>query len=128
MYQVVIGEHAYRHYIKNFSKKYKQSWDTTQKAIEFSVARLEAALQTDKAETIIDSHPYLVIKFYFPVHGTKKSAKQSGCRAIILANTENRRAEILLIYHKSDLKAGNETVEWKSLVAKNYPDYSGIIK
>lgn len=127
-YRVRLGEHAKRYYIKRFEKKYKGAWNTTYNSLHDLLVRLDGLILTDKAETMTDAGDLKLVKVSFPVHGTKKSAKDSGCRAIIVADTAKGRVDILLVYHKSDLTgSGSETVKWKALVRKKYPTYNEII-
>jgi hypothetical protein len=67
-----------------------------------------------------------IIKMEFRVNGTKESAKTSGNRCVVAWNIENQTVAGLLIYSKTDIPIRNETAAWKSLIRKNYPEYSNL--
>jgi hypothetical protein len=52
LYTVSIERYAYNHFIKSFSKKYRNAWETTYIAIDNTLARIDNFLLTSKAEKI----------------------------------------------------------------------------
>ncbi len=126
-FSVQIADFATRHFIKNFEKKYKAHWVVTLRAITAELERIDALLQTDRAETICDMDRVRIIKTKFKVAGTKESAKTSGNRCIVAWIPEKQLVQVLLVYAKTDLGGGNETAKWKGLVRENYAEYSGML-
>lgn len=126
-YTVIIEDFAIGHFIKKFSKKYNNHWDTTLIAIRGQLERIDTLLNTDKAETIIDAGDIKIIKTQFRVDRTKESAKASGNRTIVAWNITQKTVHILLVYSKTDLSGHNETAEWQKLIKANYPEYSHLL-
>jgi hypothetical protein len=122
-YSVQIEKFAERHYIKNFEKKYKSHWDVTLRAITAELERIDALINTDRAETIHDVNGVKIIKTKFRVFGTKESAKTSGNRCIVAWHQEKKFISVLLVYSKTDLSGHNETTEWQGIIKENYPKY-----
>lgn len=127
-YSVVIEYYAERHFIKKFKKKYKKAWDVTLKAMVEEMKRLDSALKTEIAEDIFEKSNISFIKTEFRVAGTKQSRKASGNRCIVAVHNDVKVVYVLLVYHKNDLKKGNETVVWKQMVKDNYKQYKNIFK
>ena len=69
-YIVKIEEFANSHYIKNFSKKYKNFWDITIKGILLELERFEEFVKTDHLDLICISNNISIFKAYFRVAGT----------------------------------------------------------
>lgn len=126
-YVVIVEDFAIGHFIKKFSNKYNNHWDTTLIAIRGQLERIDILLNTEKAEIIIDAGDIKIIKTQFRVDGTKESAKALGNRNIVAWNIKEKSVHILLIYSKTDLSGHNETAEWQRLIRDNYPQYSDII-
>ena len=126
-YTVNIEPFAERHYIKNFSKKYHQSWDITLKALISQFERIDMLLLRDVAEVICKSGDLKIVKSDFSVAGTRLSPKGSGNRCVVCVDEAIRKVYVLLVYHKNDLGEGNETARWKQLVKNNYPDYRSLL-
>jgi hypothetical protein len=125
---VQLSEHAKRHYVKAFEKRYtKKQWDITLRSIYADLARIEEYLKYDKAETIHDDGVRKIIKLYFRVAQTKDSAKGSGNRAIVLIEEGAKVATILLIYSKNEIAAPNETAKWQSEVKDNFLDLRSLV-
>ena len=121
-YVVEIEKFAQKHYIKKFRKKFKKAWEITETAIVQEVERIDrVAGLTDKIEKIALSGDYWLIKLYFSVAGTKKSAKASGNRAIILVDNSSYKCRILLVYSKNEICPPNETQKWMKVIKSNYP-------
>jgi hypothetical protein len=67
------------------------------------------------------------LKTKFKVVKSKESATTSGNRCIVAWHKEAHFVSILLVYGKTDLGGGNETVNWKNLVRGNYNQYSKMV-
>ncbi len=126
-YTVIIEDFVMGHFIKKFSKKYNNHWDTTLIAIRGQLERIDTLLNTEKAEIIIDAGDIKIIKTQFRIDRTKESAKTSGNRTIVAWNIKEKSVHILLVYSKTDLSGHNETSEWQRLIRDNYPQYIDII-
>lgn len=122
-YIVKIEEFANSHYIKNFSKKYKNFWDITIKGILLELERFEEFVKTDHLDLICISNNISIFKADFRVAGTNFSRKASGNRYIIALDKDKNEIKILLMYHKNDIGDRNETSAWKKIVKDNYNDY-----
>jgi hypothetical protein len=125
-YSVKIEDFAERHYLKNFSKKYKRAWDVTWQAVIEEFKRLDSLFQTSIAEKIVDSKDVMIVKSEFRVAGTKESRKSSGNRCIVAVKKDAKIICILLVYHKTDIGDKNETAKWKMMVRENYPEYKNL--
>jgi hypothetical protein len=126
-FSVTVEPFAERHYIKSFEKKYKQYWDITLQAILAELARIDALLLTDKAETISDVNGIKIVKTKFKIAGSKDSAKSSGNRCIVAWYEDSQVVKILLVYGKTDLGSGKETSAWKQIIKDTYPDYRNLL-
>ncbi len=121
-YVVEIEKFAQKHYIKKFRKKFKKAWKVTEIAIIQEAERIDRLVGlTDRAETVARADGYCLIKLYFSVAGTKKSAKGSGNRAIILVDNSSYKCQILLVYSKNEICSPNETQKWMKVIKSNYP-------
>jgi len=126
-YEVTIEKFAEKHYLKNFHKKYKKFFDIPWGAFIFMLQRFDLMLERDGTNHISDLNEEIVIyKTEFKIT-PKESAKSSGNRCIIAQSKEKKDIKILLVYCKNDIQGNSETVWWKSLVKKNYPDYKDIL-
>lgn len=128
-YLVTFDDYTKRHYIKKFEKDYSERvWRATETAIRALCENLEETLKTEKLETISQHEHLKLCKLYFAVAGTKKSAKASGCRGIVVVDGSKKWVRILLVYHKQYIvRSGNETVAWKKVVAENFPEYKHLL-
>ncbi len=126
-YSVTVGPYAERHYLKNFSKKYKGAWEITWSAVVEEFRRCDSLFGTSIAEIIVDAGSIIIAKTEFRVAGTKESRKASGNRCIIALHKDIMTVNVLLVYHKTDLGDGNETVRWKLCVKENYSEYCGLL-
>ena len=122
-YSIEIKPFAQRHFIETFEKKYKSHWDVTLLAIVAELERIDALLLTNRAETVSDVGGVKLVKTKFKVVKSNESAKTSGNRCIVALCPEKHSVSILLVYSKTDLSGHNETLEWKRLIAENYPEY-----
>lgn len=125
-YSIIIRQFAERHYLKNFSKKYKGSWVITWRAVCEELQRFESLLTTSIAEVIVHNGNIRIAKIEFRVAGTRESRHSSGNRCIIAVHGDTNLINVLLVYHKNDLGNGNETARWKQVIKNNYPDYRGF--
>lgn len=128
-YSSFYGEHADRHYIKDFKKKYKHRWEITSEAITAICDRIDNTLETATCDTIKCVKRKILAKLDFAIARTKESPKKSGCRAILLIDQEEKTVEILLVYHKKDIEHinNNETLAWKGLVSDLYPNCKELL-
>ena len=124
---VQVGHFAERHFIKNFEKKYKTLWDVTFIAITAELARIDALLLTNRAETICDRAGIKIVKTEFKIAKSKESARSSCNRCVVAWEPDRQMVTMLLLYHKTDLSGKNETAEWKRLIKDNYPEYRNIL-
>lgn len=127
-YAVTIEPFADRHYIRTFAKKYKKAWDFTLSALIREFQSLDVILERTIAEEITDRNADVVIcKTEFKISGTRESRHGSGNRCIVAKHKNTNRVCVLLVYHKNDLGGGNETVNWKDVIKKNYPEYGNLL-
>jgi len=122
-YVVTIEEFASRHYIKNFSKKYKNFWDITIKGILLELERFEGFIKTDHLDLICSFNNISIFKADFRIAGTNFSRKASGNRYIVALDKNKNEIKILLMYHKNDIGDKNETSAWKKIIKDNYSEY-----
>ncbi len=125
-YSVQIEKFAESHFIKSFAKKYKNHWETTLIGITTRLERIDALINTSRAETICDLGGIKIIKMEFRVDHTKESARTSGNRCIAAWHVNQRVVRILLVYAKTDLHGKNETDEWKGIIRNNYSEFRFI--
>jgi hypothetical protein len=52
IYKVLVSEYTKTHFIKSFSKKYKNSWNKTFEDIKFMLSHIDNFLTTTKVEKI----------------------------------------------------------------------------
>ncbi len=123
-YTVKIEEFAQNHYIKFFSKKYKNFWDVTIKSIVLELEHFDEFLKTDHIDLISCCESITVFKSDFRVAGTKFSRKASGNRYIVSLDKNKNELRILLIYHKNNIGDKNETATWKKIIKDNYAGYN----
>jgi hypothetical protein len=109
------------HYIKKFSKKYKNYWEPTLKGL---ILELERFNESNHDRPISSCENISVYKIYFRVAGTNFSRKSSGNRCIVSLDKEKNEIKILLVYHKNDIGTKNETITWKKIIKDNYDGYS----
>lgn len=122
-YTVNIEKFAERHYVKNFEKKYHRAWDITIEALVREFQSFDILLDRSIAEVITETQALKICKVEFKVAGTNFSRHGSGNRCIVAVHKDSGTVNVLLVYHKSDLGAGNETARWKQIVRENYPQY-----
>ena len=125
-YIVSFNQYTERHYIKDIEKKYKNAWLLTLDAIENECRRIDNLIgENNHLEIIINYESIKIIKMDFKIAGTKESRKSSGHRCILAMDDKNKKVEILLIYHKSNI-IGKETAWWKEKIRKNIEGFDFI--
>ena len=125
-YVVEFAPFAERHFIRTFAKKYKGAWDITRRSITEEFLQVELLFLKKTAETIVvsDDHHIRICKTEFKIAGSQESRHASGNRCIIAIHTQEAAVRVLLVYCKGDVAGTGETVWWRQLVKKNYPEYS----
>ena len=126
-YSVSTEQYAERHFIKTFEKKYHQAWEITREALTRELQSFDVLLQTTIAEVIAFKEEIRISKIEFSVAGTNQSRHGSGNRAIVAVHDDCGVIKVLLVYHKSYLRGGNETVQWKQIIKDNYPEYRQLL-
>lgn len=127
-YVVIIEKYAERHFISKFKKKYKGAWDITLVAIIEELKRIDTLIGVNNiVETIVDSKEVKICKTEFRIAGTPFSRHASGNRCIVAVHKSTGTVNILLVYHKGDLKGPNETAAWKALIKDAYSQYSSLV-
>lgn len=127
-YEVTFESFSERHFIKTFAKKYKSAWDFTLRTITEEFEKIDILFLKSIAEYITDKKADIVIcKTEFRVHSIQESRHASGNRCIVAIHKNINKVCVLLVYSKTDLGGGNETVSWKKIVKENYPEYSNIL-
>jgi len=100
------------------------AWDFTRKTITEEFEKIDFLFQKSIAEYMTDKNADIVIcKTEFKISGTQESRHGSGNRCIVAIHKSENKVCVLLVYHKNNLKGGNETAEWKALIIENYPEY-----
>lgn len=122
-YIVKIEEFAKSHYIKKFSKKYKNFWDITIRGILLELERFDEFIKTDHIDLISCCESITILKADFRIAGTKFSRKASGNRYIASLDKKKNEFRILLMYHKNDISDKNETAAWKKIIRDSYKGY-----
>lgn len=123
-YRVTIEDFAKNHYIKKFSKKYKDFWDVTIEGIKLELERFDEFIKTDHISLISSFGDIIILKADFRIARTTFSRKSSGNRYIAALDKGKKEVKILLMYHKTDIDSKNETATWKKIIKDNYRDYS----
>ncbi len=126
-YKIIITPFAEKYYIKKFNKKYKNAWMVTREALVKQLQNIDVLFKRSIAEIIVASGNIKICKLEFSVAGTRVSRHASGNRYIISINEITNEISILLVYHKNDLKKGNETEQWKKLIRNNFVEYKNFI-
>lgn len=122
-YEVVFEKFTERHFIKTFEKKHKGAWDITKRIITEEFRQIDYLFLKKVAEVIIDFDDIKICKTEFKIAGTEVSRHGSGNRCIVALCKSKKSVSVLLIYGKTDISSKNETVEWKSIIKKNYTEY-----
>ncbi len=126
-YEVVIEKFAGRRFIKNFRKKYKAAWETTEQALLQEFRVFDVLFLKSIAETIVDREGIKICKTEFKISGSRESRHGSGNRCIVAIHKDKNLLRVLLVYHKNDLGHGNETATWRQIIKENYPEYRNIL-
>ena len=125
-YQVIFSDFAQRHFIKNFAKKFKNTWDFTFRSLQIEFEQIDFLFQKSVAETIIDTEKIKICKTEFKIAGSNQSRHGSGNRCIVAIHKDTSTVNVLLVYHKNDLSGGNETAKWKQIIKDNYSEYCDL--
>jgi len=129
-YGVKIEQYCDSHYIKDFVKKYSdRRWELTLESIKKYAAKPgKTAGQTNRMNFIAGDDERKIFKGEFKMHGTNVSAKSSGNRFILAANTKKELSRILLIYKKQDhVKGKHETAWWQGIIKDRYPELADLL-
>jgi len=126
-YQVTFTDFAARHFIKNFTRKYKGAWDFTFRLLQIEFEQIDLLFQKSAAETIVDAGEIKICKTEFKIAGSDQSRHGSGNRCIVAVHKDVSSVNVLLVYHKNDLGNGNETARWKQIIKENYPRYKDLL-
>lgn len=127
-YEVIFENFAERHFIRTFAKKYKGSWDITINLLADEFKFIDVLFSKSIAEYITDKDADIVIcKIEFKISGTQQSRHGSGNRCIVAIHKNANKVCVLLVYHKNNLRSGNETAEWKTVIRNNYSEYKNIL-
>jgi|ERR1035437_1765313 hypothetical protein len=127
-YDVIFEPFTERHYVRTFAKKYLSAWDFTRKTITEEFEKIDVLFQKSIAEQITDKNADIVIcKTEFKISGTQESRHGSGNRCILAVHKSENKVCVLLVYHKNNLRGGNETAEWKAVIKENYPQYRELL-
>lgn len=121
---VILEDYTKKHYCKDISKKHE--WEITWQGLEQTLTRFDPDALAGKLEPPIkysDDKTLVLYKMMFRLADElDKSAKTSGHRLIFVCDFEHKVIRVLLVYHKSHVKGGNETTWWKGLVYQEYED------
>jgi hypothetical protein len=126
-YQVIFTNFAKRHFIKNFSKKYKNAWDFTFNSLRIEFEQIDFLFQKSVAEVIVETGEIKICKTEFKIAGSNQSRHGSGNRCIVAIHKNTNIVNVLLVYHKNDLGGGAETARWKQIIKENYLEYRGLL-
>jgi len=61
------------------------------------------------------------------VAGTNESRHGSGNRCIVAINKIKSTIKVLLVYGKTDIGGGKETITWKNIIRDNYSEYRNFL-
>ncbi|MCX6717120.1 MAG: hypothetical protein NTU76_00375 [Candidatus Taylorbacteria bacterium] len=122
-YSVVFDGYTERHFIKDFERKYQNSWEVTKLSITESLERIYNLSGTKLIDVIcISNCDTFLTKFDFKVANTKESAKTSGNRCILDVCNKSLKIRVLLVYGKMhiDRSEHQETLWWKEKIMENF--------
>jgi len=126
LFKVEIAPYAQRHFIKSFERKYKRNWKITLDALKAQYAHIESLVRNNRIPAPIHASAdnlHWILKHSFAVAGRDTSPRASGNRTILVTDREALTVCVLLVYHKSDLKDGDETAQWHAMVKSNCAEY-----
>ena len=115
--EVGFSEYSKRHFLKRFEKDYKgKSWNATVSSILEDLRRIKFPgkdlQRRQKVDELWHKDNFWIFKYDFKIAGTKQSTKTSGNRCVVFLDAKNNRAEILLIYNKTDLPKNCGEQQW----------------
>ena len=126
--RVEFSNYSKKHFLKHFEKTYKgRQWQFTVDSIIEDIGRIKIrgySLQfSQQVDELWHKDDCWIFKYDFTVASTKKSAKASGNRCIVFMDTANNYAQILAIYHKSDLPKNLREQQWiVKLLQSEFPN------
>ena len=119
-YRVLFEDYSERHYAKAFKKDYGNQWLVTRRALVAQFAHIDQLVLNGRTNP---PNKEWIIKHEFAVAGRKQSAKDSGNRAILYVNHNDRTVRVLLLYHKDHLgKSASETATWRGIIKQEFKD------
>ena len=121
-HKIEITPAAHKRYIKKLERRHKTHWGVTLIALKEEIKRIEALLQTDKAEILHAVAGHRLVKIYFTIARSGKSAKASGHRCIVHLESKTRTARVLLVYSKQELSSPNETSKMRAQIQADHPE------
>lgn len=125
-YTVTITDFARSHYLKKISKKYKAGFKAPWSAFMFMLSKFDLMLERSNTKQILQvGEDIFLCKTEFKIM-PKESTKSSGNRCIVEQNISKQVVQILLVYHKGDIKGSNETEWWKKMIRENYSEFKDI--
>jgi len=125
-YRVQFEPFTERHYVKKFQKDYEDKWMATERTIIAVCERIDNMLQYNRADLILTSGSYKLVKLDFAVEGTRMSPKASGNRCILLVDEDVRLVKILFVYSKNEIASPNETQKWKNVIRDEYREIAKL--
>jgi len=126
LFKVEITPYANRHFIKSFERKYKRNWDITLDALKAQYSHIESLVRNNRVPAPIHAtsdNQHWILKHSFAIAGMNTSPRASGNRTILVVDRTTLTVYVLLVYHKTDLKDGDETTQWHSLIKSNCAEY-----
>ena len=118
--RVLITPSAQKRYIQKFSKKHGRNWESSFNSLCKMIERIEAWLPSGKMRVIQAVEGHKLIKIYFPITGSNRSARDSGYRCIVHFATKSREAQILLVYSKNEINSPNELAKIKNRLRRDH--------
>lgn len=128
-YEVIFRPFTERHFIRAFSKKYKNAWERTLKGLILEFSYPDRLFEKTVAEAICvsDDADIKICKTEFRIAGPGKSRHASGNRCIIAVHKSTAVVQVLLVYSKGNIGGPNETARWKSIIKDAYPEYRNLL-
>ena len=125
-YKIIITPAAELKYIKKLRKRHKSHWAMTFMALKKMTERIDGLLLTDKARLLNAVNGHKLIKIYFTIAGSNKSAKNSGHRCIIYIDEQTQEIQILLVYSKNEIGKHHENAKIKEHLKKDHAEMSKL--
>ena len=125
--RVEFSDYSKKHFLKHFEKTYKgRQWQFTVDSIVEDIGRIKIrgySLQfSQQVDELWHKGSCWIFKYDFAVANTRKSAKTSGNRCIVFMDVSTNYAQILVIYHKTDLPKNLGEQQWiTKLLQSEFP-------